>query len=542
MVYRLLIESHRYCSDCGSTDALARYTDHTYCFSCKTYRSTQEETKEEVKDNYYSIFKEYIKGNSIGKPLVNYSIQNLSWRGVNKETFQFYGCTFKVAENGVPYSVSYPYLSASGEPAFKERKIETKEFYSQGAMNDSSLFGMDRFSAGSARAITITEGELDALSVYQILGSKYPSVSVRSSSSARRDCEKARDYLNSFERIYLCFDNDEPGQRALKEVAGLFDVNKVVHVKLDKYKDANEYLLAGDAEEFKRIWWNSKPYIPKGIVNDYNSIKEILSAEGGQAVANYPFQSLNNMTYGVRLGEVILFLAQEKVGKTEVMRAIEYHLLKSTDDNIGIIHLEEEEKRSVQGLVGYELGVPAHLPDSGLSVEDMLKAYQTLTKRDGRVHYYSHFGSDDPNVILDVIRYLVTVCKCKFIFLDHITMLVTGFEDEDERKKLDFISTRLAMMTRELDFTLFLVSHVNDDGKTRGSRNISKVADLIVSLDRDIEAASFDERNRTYLTVRGNRYAGLSGPAGTLLFNPGNFTLQEVSSSAEEIEDYNPGF
>lgn len=473
---------------------------------------------------------------------MNYTIQNLSWRGVNKETFQNYGCTFKVADNGVPYSVSYPYLSSSGEQASKERKIDTKEFYSIGAMNDSCLFGMERFSAGSARAITITEGELDALSAYQMLGSKYPCVSVRSSSSARRDCEKARDYLNSFERIYICFDNDEPGQKALKDVAGLFDVNKVVHVKLDKHKDANEYLNAGDAEEFKRLWWNSKPFIPKGIVNDYDSIKDILSAEGGQAVATYPFQSLNNMTYGIRLGELVLLLAQEKVGKTEVMRAIEYHLLKSTDDNIGIIHLEEEEKRSVQGLVGYELGVPAHLPDSGLSVEDMLKAYQALTKRDGRVHYYSHFGSDDPNVILDVIRYLVTVCKCKFIFLDHITMLVTGFEDEDERKKLDFISTRLAMMTRELDFTLFLVSHVNDDGKTRGSRNISKVADLIVSLDRDIEAASFDERNRTYLTVRGNRYAGLSGPAGTLLFDPGRFTLQEVSLGEEEVKAFDPGF
>lgn len=534
MVKTELIEAHLPCRSCQSTDALARYTDHTYCFSCKTYSSTIEETIEYNYSNTKDITK--------GKPLVNYSTQLLSWRGVSKETFQAYGCTFKVLENGVPYSVSYPYLSSTGEAATKERKIETKEFYSTGAMNDSSLFGMDRFSAGSARAITVTEGELDALSVYQMLGSRYPAVSVRGSSSARRDCERARDYLNSFERIYLCFDSDEPGQKALKEVAALFDVNKVVHVKLDKYKDANEYLLGGSEEEFKRIWWNSKPYIPKGIVNDYDSIKDILSAEGGQAIATYPFQTMNSMTYGIRLGELILLLAQEKVGKTEVLRAVEYHLLKTTDENIGIIHLEEEEKRSVQGLVGYELGVPAHLPDSGLSVEDMLKAYQSLTKRDGRVHFYSHFGSDDPNIILDIIRYLVTVCKCKFIFLDHITMLVTGFEDEDERKKLDFISTRLAMMTRELDFTLFLVSHVNDDGKTRGSRNISKVADLIVSLDRDIEAASFDERNRTYLTVRGNRYAGLSGPAGTLVFDPGRFTLEELSLENEDVKPFDPGF
>jgi len=246
------------------------------------------------------------------------------------------------------------------------------------------------------------------------------------------------------------------------------------------------------------------------------------------------------MTYGIRSKEVVLLLAQEKVGKTEIMRAIEYHLLKTTDDNIGIIHLEEEEKRSVQGLIGYELSVPCHLPDAGVSIEDQLEAYRQLTRRDGRVHYYSHFGSQDPDDVLQIIRYLVTVCHCQYIFLDHITMLVTGYEGDDERKKLDYLSTRLAMMTRELDFTLFMVSHVNDDGKTRGSRNISKVADLIISLDRNIEADTYDERNKTRLTVRGNRYAGLSGPAGALMFDPKTFKLSEMK--IDDTKEYDPGF
>lgn len=469
-----------------------------------------------------------------------YTTQVLPWRGVTRDSFSFYGVTFSVDDEGKPFQISFPYVSNNGEPASKVRRLDQKVFFSSGPMNDCSLFGQNVFSAASAKAITITEGEIDAISVFQMLGSKYPAVSVRSASSARKDCERAREYINSFEKIYICFDNDEPGQRALKEVSQLFDVNRVVHVKLDKFKDANEYLSSGNAEEFKRIWWNAKPYMPKGVVADYDSIETILREESGVSIASYPFTTLQNMTYGIRQGEVILLLAQEKVGKTEVMRAIEYHMLKNTDFNIGIIHLEEEEKRSVQGLIGYELHVPAHLPDSGLSVEDQINAYKSITKREGRLHFYSHFGSDDPNTILDIIRYLVSVCHCKFIFLDHITMLVTGFEDDDERKKLDFISTRLAMMTRELDFTLFMVSHVNDDGKTRGSRNISKIADLIISLDRDIEAASYEERNKTYLTVRGNRFAGLSGPAGVLNFDPSSFTLSELVEQSE-TKDFDPG-
>jgi twinkle protein len=196
---------------------------------------------------------------------------------------------------------------------------------------------------------------------------------------------------------------------------------------------------------------------------------------------------------------------------------------------MAIIHLEEAEKRSVQGLLSYELGVPVHLPDCSASVDEQLKSYEALTKRDGRLHFYTHFGSDDPDTILDTIRYLVSVCHCKFVFLDHITMLVTGFEGDDERKKLDYISTRLAMLTRELDFTLFLVSHVNDNGQTRGSRNISKIADLIVHLERDNEAESFDTRNTTSLMVKGNRFAGKSGPAGYLQFDPHTYQVSEKS-------------
>lgn len=583
-----LIKSHLPCPDCGSTDALAEYSDgHTHCFSCgkscqvKNYgteanisldksenhgilslSNTIGILKEEPKASLYpssssslyhpsslplanTIAKEDIKEeikDDKGReekdiePPKEYTYQYLSWRGINKETFRTYGSKFKIDTFGRPYSVVFPY----SQTASKERRIDVKEFYWQGEANKASLFGIDIFSSGEAKAITITEGEVDALSAFQMLGSKYPVVSVRSSSSARVDCERAYEYLNAFEKIYLCFDNDDPGQRAAREVSKLFDVSKVYHVKLSKYKDANEYLIHGEEKEFVNIWWSSRIHLPKGLIADYQSIEKALRKEDGISQATYPFSTLQDMTYGIRSKEVVLLLAQEKVGKTEIMRAIEYHLLKTTDDNIGIIHLEEEEKRSVQGLIGYELSVPCHLPDAGVSIEDQLEAYRQLTRRDGRVHYYSHFGSQDPDDVLQIIRYLVTVCHCQYIFLDHITMLVTGYEGDDERKKLDYLSTRLAMMTRELDFTLFMVSHVNDDGKTRGSRNISKVADLIISLDRNIEADTYDERNKTRLTVRGNRYAGLSGPAGALMFDPKTFKLSELK--IDDTKEYDPGF
>lgn len=448
----------------------------------------------------------------------------LDHRGITGKTMGFFDVRAVVnAATGKLEKLIFPYDEASQ----KIRTIEPKDFYAAGNMKDASLFGMDKFTPGQNMSITITEGELDALSVFQMLGSKYPVVSVRSSTTAREDCSRAREYINSFDKIYLCLDNDPPGEKATKEIASLFDINKVFFVKLGNFKDANEMLKAGKEKEFVGSWYNSKKYMPKGIMSSWEEMNVALASRKEAAQVDYPFASLQDMTYGIRLKELVLITAQEKIGKTEFIRSIEHHILETTDFNVGIIHLEEEEQRTIQGLVGLTLNQPVHLPDCMVSISDQQEALKKLTKSDGRLHVYTHFGSDDPDVILDVIRSMVGVCGCKYIFIDHITMLVTGYEGDDERRKLDYLSTKFAELTRELDFSMFLISHVNDDGKTRGSRNIAKVADLIVSLNRDVESQDENIRNTTFLTVRGNRFSGRTGPAGMLKFDPKTFRLSE---------------
>jgi len=465
------------------------------------------------------------------KDTLEYTYQYLESRGISRDTMEKYDVYTKVDDAGKPSALSFPYGSYS-----IVRSLDPRAFTTLGDSSEVKLFGQDKFNSASSKAVTITEGAFDAMSIYECLGRKYPAVSVRSASTAEGDCSSNHEYLNSFEAIYLCFDNDTPGMEAARRVAALFDINKVYHVKLDKWKDANA-ALQDSPEELRKSWYNAKKYQPKGIKDVFDSASEILSQENNQATASYPFPTLESMSYGIRTGEMVLLTALEKVGKTEVLRAIEYHLLKTTDHNIGIIHLEEQEKRSVQGLLGYELGVPAHLPDSGISLADQESAINRLVGRSGRLYMHSHFGSDDPNDILGVVHYMVAVNKCKYIFLDHLTMLVTGLEGDDERRTLDYLSTKLARMTRDLSFTLFLVSHVNDEGQTRGSRMPSKLCDLEVYLSRDKESADAGNRNRTRLMVRNNRFGGITGPAGTLLFDPKTFKLAEEVVTKEEANE-----
>lgn len=239
-------------------------------------------------------------------------------------------------------------------------------------MSNPELFGRDKFDPGSKDSITITEGEFDAPSVYEAVRGQTAAVSVRSSSQAKRDCIAHRDYINSFKKIIICFDNDEPGQKAAREVSTLFDFNKVYHVKLTKYKDASDYFQNGEVDALEKTWRNCRRYSPDNIISTFEEIEKSLLESREDCIGTYPFTQVQNSLYGLHRGEVIVFKGPSGIGKTEVFRAMEHHLLKTTKSNIGIIHMEEDNATTVKALAGYELNLPATLPDSGLSNLDIL--------------------------------------------------------------------------------------------------------------------------------------------------------------------------
>lgn len=566
----VLLHERLACPNCTSSDAFHIWQDdgeklHGYCFSCLIWVSNSDCQKYILEEGLTDLAtcgiidtlskpkvdpssypwdnSSVIPSHNIRKtPQVNlrepmFTKEYVGMRGIPKDVYEFYGTYALVDEAGIPNYLVYPW----GGGALKKRNLSSKEFLWENYSEDTPpLFGMDRFNAGSAKSITVTEGEDDAAAAYYMLGSKWPCVSVKSAGQAVNDCKKAFEYLNSFEKIYLCFDNDKPGQEALAKVAKLFNPNKVHVVQLTKHKDARDYLVNNDKDEFTRTWWNARKFIPKQILGSWNEMDAVLMKDGTKPIANYPFPTLNSMTKGIRPREVTLYLAPEKIGKTELFRSIEYNILKNNPElNVGIIHLEENEQRTLQGLLTYESKVPVHLHDSGVSKERQVALLHEVTQRDDRLYVYSHFGSDDPNVILDHVRLMVTVLGCKVIFLDHLSMLVTGIESEDERRTLDYLATRFAVMVNELDFSLHVISHINDNGRPRGSRAIAQLANTIITLNRDKEHDDPTIRNLTNLTVQGNRHAGLTGPAGRLLFDPTTFVLTEYE---EVVGDFKPGF
>jgi len=312
-------------------------------------------------------------------------------------------------------------------------------------------------------------------------------------------------------------------------VTKLFDYSKLYEIKFPggNRKDANDFVQRGELDQLKALFDNAKKFLPSNIESELRVFKNILF-EAPKLGTSYGIPTLDFMTYGIRTGESVLLTAQEGVGKTEVMHKIMYSILKELPDAaVAGIFLEEPKKRLLQALAGIHLNRPVHLPDCGVTDAEIYKAVEAVVKQDDRLHVYSHFGSDDPEHILDTIRFLVSARGCRYVFLDHITMVVSGLGGDNERRALDYLSTRLEMLVKELDFALIVVSHVNDDGLTRGSRNISKIADIRIDLTRDIKSSDPIIRRTTNLMIAKNRFCGRTGPAGQLLFDPATYTLNE---------------
>jgi hypothetical protein len=119
--------------------------------------------------------------------------------------------------------------------------------------------------------------------------------------------------------------------------------------------------------------------------------------------------------------------------------------------------------------------------------------------------------------------------------VDHISVLISGNSSiNDERKQLDFLATKLEMLAKELDIAIIIVSHVNDEGKSRGSRWLTKMFDITIGAERDMMNVDPITRNTLKLSIQYNRFCSKTGPAGHQLFVPETYSFTEIAANDNE--------
>ena len=502
---------HDPCPDCGSSDALAVYTDgHTFCFSCHTRKAGDGQLHTHQMQSNVSF-----KG----------SAQRLQKRGISEKTCEKY----KIYRDET--HLRFPYFDGSGCLRGFKTKDKLKNFKYEGVSTDT-LFGQHLFPSTGKR-IVITEGELDAASCYEAM-ENWPMVSLpHGAAGAKKDLQKQIPLLQGYEEIVLFFDNDEAGRNATEQAASVLPLGKVKIARLEKYKDASDALQANDKDAIRRAIWDAKPYQPDGIV-DGKSLLEQVTTPSPPCNHSYPFPGLQSMTHGIRYGELTTITAGTGQGKSTFCRQLATELL-NTGTKVGYIALEESNRRTALGLMSVAVGKALHLGEHEYST---LKDAYDSTILGWDLYLYDHFGSLSADTIYSRIEYMALGLDIKVIFLDHLSILLSGL-DGDERRMIDQTMTNLRSLVERTGIKLFLVSHLRraqgdkaiEDGQKvsigmlRGSASISQLSDTVLALERDQQ----NPADVSTLRVLKNRYSGETGVAAQLKYDKTTCKFNETT-------------
>jgi twinkle protein len=509
--------SHEPCETCGSSDAKATYDDgHTFCFSCHTTTFTDAMVPMDTNSDY-----KFLEGTY--KDIPNRKLSEATCRHYNYQVGE--GC--HIANYRSP---------KDGSLVAQKIRRANKEFSVVGLGKHMPLYGQHLWSSG--KSVVITEGEIDCLSVAQAFNCKWPVVSLpNGADSAAKVISRNIEYLSGFDKVVLCFDQDAPGRKALEAAAQELPLGKAYIMRLpEDCKDANEALVKHGAAPIVQGYWNAQVYRPDGILS-LSEFRESVVNPVLQESLPYPWESLNTKTRGIRKGELVVVCAGSGLGKSTFVKEILYDIAVNHDKPVGLVFLEEQGSRTAEILVGMRLNKNLMLDRSTVTTEELEAAFSDLSKH--KISLYSHFGSNDVDNICNKIRFMVQAEGCQYVFLDHLSILVSD-QEGDERKLIDATMTKLRTLVSELGFSLFVISHLkrpqgdkgHEDGlqvslgQLRGSHAIAQLSDFVIGLEKDKEDPTADTCK---VVVLKNRLTGDRGYCGTLFYDRDTGRLTEGS-------------
>jgi twinkle protein len=201
------------CWTCGGNSSVSYYLEpepHLYCFKCEgtTYEEQDIELTLDKGSNVSHMntkFKDNVTATTSSEtpfPVEGIYIPMVE-RGISKGVAQKFGVQ-AFLKSGKLHGYMFPSTSSSGDLIAQKYKSLDKRVHKWiGAPSEGVLFGQHLFPTGG-KFLTITEGEEDAMAVYQMAKTVYttrevPVISIRNgASSAEKECKKNWEYINSF--------------------------------------------------------------------------------------------------------------------------------------------------------------------------------------------------------------------------------------------------------------------------------------------------------------------------------------------------------
>lgn len=471
------------CSSASGLQVFSREdgTVDGYCFACKTFvrhpygeekqasslpapiAKTPEEIEEEIKE------------------IKDLPTVDLPKRKLRAKYLEQFGIKVSLSEvDGVtPTVVHYPYRKDGVVVGYKNKLTDRKIIWSVGDTKGSDIFGWEEAKESGSNRIIITEGEDDAVAVKSILD-RYTSneykdrtpavVSLpRGVSTAGSELSKMKEKFvkHNFTEVYLCFDNDGPGDQGVQDAMLVMPEAKRIILPA---KDANECILKGLGKKaHAAIMFNAKK--PKNTRLVFGQdLHEEAKEQAKFGELTWPWNTLNETTRGVRYGETIYIGGGVKMGKSDVLNSIAAHFIKEHDVKVFMAKPEEANKKSYKLLAGKIVGKVFHDPKVEMDNKAFDEAGKVLEDRLAMVNLYQHMGWD--SLKDDIV--LAVHWGAKAVFIDPITNLTNGMNSADANVKLQEIAQDLAKMALDHNIVIFIFCHLkaNEGSITKEKRSL----------------------------------------------------------------------
>ena len=500
----------------------------------------------------------------------NLKTKNLISRGIRGDIAKLY--QVKVGQDSKG-KVARHYYPKFEEGKFKGAKCRTlpKDFIGGhlGRMfGKDDLFGMHTTKAvmdsgQSKHTLLIVGGECDAMAAQQMLysaqdGTKYAGRYYHVWSPMKGECIQDivanLEAIKQFKKVIWAFDNDTVGNELNEKAWRLLRDKSVVMRYPEGIKDANQCLLEGRDKEFVDAWWSADIPASSELCTADDLFDEAL--EEVEEGLSWSWETLTDMTLGIRLHNMYTIGAGSGVGKTEIAKETIQHLIDHHKENVGVIFMEEKASYTLRVLAGKWINKKLHLPPTpkGHPKYDIARDYTQEDVRRALEHVRGQNkliiadckGDTHIDNIMDKVQQLRAM-GVKYIFIDNLTAIT--FDEANDVKGIDGAMKRLGTYMHEEPVAIFLISHLTRPHNTResheegghvqqrdfrGSGSIAFWSTFMIGVERNTQAEDRTERMTTTIRCVKDRLTGMStGRTVTIIGNERTGRLVEPSAGSQ---------
>lgn len=551
-----------------SKDNLANYSDGgKHCFSCGYHVHGDEAYIPNEEDEVLDDIKEMSEDSK--KRIKDGTTHKVTWRGIKPETNKFFGVVYECSqETGLPIKQFVPTTIDGGHVGYKTRVFPKDFSHPVGEVGQKcDLIGSFRFVNGG-KYVVVCAGEVDFLSAFQMLRdyqlskdktAAYDPIACVTPTVGESGCGKQIQgnykFLDSFERIVVCFDSDAAGKAAVEKITPLLPRGKV-YIMTPRYKDCNDYLTKGKEREFVTDFYNAKKHTPAGIVASTEIYKEVVQRSLLERLPFPPFlEKLNKMlSGGITYGFIVNILAGSGSGKSSLINQCVTFWAKDCNILTGVVSLEADSAAYGENLLsqyaGKKLALISNKEEkySVVTSEHMENcAKELFSYEDGSPRMYILDDRGDYSELQSHIEELITSFGVKVIVFDVISDVFAGMSIEEVDKYMRWQKN----IVKQYNVILINISHTRKSGggqkaasqgaflteeATIGSGTQYRSAGINISLQRDKTAEDDVERNTTQVYLLKSRDTGVTGLACEIFYENETHTLYDKEYYFSQIK------